>query len=137
MDEFSPASAPLSESTPPAQPVLREPAHVPSVAYESSGSERNDDLRVKLAWAKLLWLMAFLAVLLSITYLVPYVIEETQYASRRGRLRAEHELAREELKDSPLAQLSHASQLVTQSVTPSVVHISARTRRGDMGPSTT
>ncbi|HUE72825.1 MAG TPA: trypsin-like peptidase domain-containing protein [Pirellulaceae bacterium] len=136
MDEFSPVNSPSHESTPPEQPVPREHRIEPVLDATSSGNEGNDDLRVKLAWAKLLWLMLFMAVLLSITYLVPYVIEETQYAARRGRLRADHELAKVELKGSPLAQLSTASQLVTQKVTPSVVHISARTRFADTGPTT-
>ncbi len=136
MDEFSPASASGHEPTPPAQPVPRESAPSPMEldATHFADDGRADSLRVKLAWAKLLWLMVFLAVLLSISYLVPYVIEETQYAARRGRMRADHELAKAALKDSPLTQLSHASQWVTQQVTPSVVHISARTRFADSGP---
>jgi serine protease Do len=139
MDEFSTTNIPGHESTPPAQPVPRDHSRIEQreQGTSSNSGDGNDDLRVKLAWAKLLWLMLFLAVLLSITYLVPYVIEETQYSARRGRLRAEHELAKEELKGSPLAQLSFASQLVTQNVTPSVVHISARTRFADSGPSAT
>ena len=137
MDEFSPGTPPVPESTPPAQPVPRETSHVEPFVHHGDGGGSNDDLRVKLAWAKLLWLMLFLAILLSITYAVPYVIEETQYSARRGRLRAEHELAKEELKGSPLAQLSRASQLVTQTVTPSVVHISARPRLADMNSSAT
>ncbi len=139
MDEFSSASAPGHEPTPPAQPVPRESPRLEHFGetLPSTTDERSDDLRIRLAWAKLLWLMLFLAVLLSITYLVPYVIEETQYAARRGRMRADHELAKEALKDSPAAQLSYASQWVTQRVTPSVVHISARTRYADSSPNAT
>lgn len=80
-------------------------------------------LRVKLAWAKLLWLLAFLAVLLAVAFTVPYLVEQIQYASTRGRQRAEHELAQVELKDSPLGQLSRGYQMVSQFVGPSVVHI--------------
>ncbi|QDU30174.1 Periplasmic pH-dependent serine endoprotease DegQ precursor [Anatilimnocola aggregata] len=87
----------------------------------------RDELRIRLAWAKLLWLLTFLGVLLGVTYLVPNMVEQIQYASARGKQRAEHELAKEELKDQPLAQLSRASQLVSQRVGPSVVHITAQT----------
>jgi hypothetical protein len=58
--------------------------------------------RIRLAWAKLLWLLSFLAVLLAISYLVPYIAENTQYAITRGRQRAEHDFAREHLPGSPL-----------------------------------
>jgi serine protease Do len=138
MDEFSPASASQSDSRPPAQPA---PAEIPPPRSESRlpGSaelESSETFRIKLAWAKLLWLLVFLAVLLSISYLVPYAIEETQYAANRGRLRAEYESAREELKGAPLAQLSRAYQKITQKVGPSVVHISARSRpSADTSPS--
>jgi serine protease Do len=79
--------------------------------------------RIRLAWAKLLWLLAFLAVLLGISYLVPMIAENTQYALTRGRQRAEHDFAVEHLPGSPLVELSRASQMVSQAVAPSVVHI--------------
>ena len=136
MDEFSPASAPPSDCRPPAQPA---PAELPPPRSEnrpaSADIESSETFRIKLAWAKLLWLLLFLAVLLSVSYLVPYAIEETQYAANRGRLRAEYELAREELKGTPVAQLSRAGQMITQKVSPSVVHISARSRTADIAPS--
>jgi S1-C subfamily serine protease len=82
--------------------------------------------RIRLAWAKLLWLLSFLAVLLAISYLVPYIAENTQYAITRGRQRAEHDFAVEHLPGSPLSQLSQAYQMVSQAVGPSVVHISTQ-----------
>lgn len=87
----------------------------------------RDEVRVRLAWAKLLWLLTFLGVLLGVTYLVPHMVEQIQYASTRGKQRAQHELAGDILKAEPLAQLSRASQLVSQRVGPSVVHITAQT----------
>jgi Trypsin-like serine proteases, typically periplasmic, contain C-terminal PDZ domain len=71
----------------------------------------------------LLWLLAFLAVLLGISYLVPLIAENTQYALTRGRQRAEYDFAVEHLPGSPLVELSRASQMVSQAVAPSVVHI--------------
>ncbi len=90
-------------------------------------TQKRDELRIRLAWAKLLWLLTFLGVLLSVTYLVPHMVEQIQYSATRGEQRAQHELAGALLQDEPLAQLSRASQLVSQRVGPSVVHITAQT----------
>lgn len=131
MDEFSSATDPAP---------LKTVSELSFAGDSSRPANRDTELgiaeliRIKLARTQLLWLMLFLAVLLFISYIVPYVIEETQYAARRGRMRADHELAREELKGAPLAQFSRASQLITQKVTPSVVHISARSGMLDVGP---
>ena len=89
-------------------------------------SEATETARIRLAWAKLLWLLSFLAVLLAISYLVPYIAENTQYAITRGHQRAEHDFAVEHLPGSPLSQLSQAYQMVSQVVGPSVVHISTQ-----------
>ena len=93
-------------------------------------SDAGEANRIRLAWAKLLWLLSFLAVLLAISYLVPYIAENTQYALTRGRQRAEHDYAREHLPGSPLSQLSQAYQMVSQAVGPSVVRTTgARSHR--------
>jgi serine protease Do len=136
MDEFSPKN-------PPAVPQPSPPVEAPTSFYANPQAmhpqteviytqvvlpdrgPHSEVLRVKLAWAKLLWLLVFLGALLAIAYVVPYVIEETNYSAARGKMRAEHELAGEELKGDPLAQFSRNSQLVTRRVAPSVVHISA------------
>lgn len=89
-------------------------------------------LRVKLAWAKLLWLMAFLVVLLAVSYLVPFIAENTQYAITRGKQRAEYDFAKVHLADAPLAQMSLAYQMVSQHVSPSVVHINTVAAGSDM-----
>jgi serine protease Do len=95
-------------------------------------------MRVKLAWAKLLWLLVFIGAILTIANVVPYVIEETNYSATRGKMRAEHEHATAELAGDPLAQFSLNSQLVTRRVAPSVVHIArsitARGQRLDFPP---
>ena len=89
---------------------------------ESADNSQRETERIKLAWAKLLWLLSFLAVLLAISYLVPLIAENTQYALTRGKQRAEHDFAIEQLPGSPLAQFSQASRMVSQVVMPSVVH---------------
>jgi S1-C subfamily serine protease len=99
---------------------------------ERHASERDESGRIRLAWAKLLWLLAFLAVLLGISYLVPLIAENTQYALTRGRQRAEHDLAVEHLPGSPLAELSRSSQMVSQAIAPSVVHINTQGNEADV-----
>jgi serine protease Do len=79
--------------------------------------------RIRVAWAKLVWLLAFLAVLLAISYLVPYIAEQTQYAITRGKQRAEHDFAKRHIGESPIGEMSRAYQMVSQVVGPSVVHI--------------
>lgn len=93
---------------------------------ESADNSQRETERIKLAWAKLLWLLSFLAVLLAISYLVPLIAENTQYAITRGKQRAERDFAVEHLAGSPLAQFSQASRMVSQAVMPSVVHISTQ-----------
>ncbi|WP_254508096.1 S1C family serine protease [Anatilimnocola floriformis] len=112
---------------------LRQVTPLPPVAPRPAAPAEQriplrDEVRIRLAWAKLLWLLTFLGVLLALTYLVPHMVEQIQYASSRGRQRAEHELAKAELQGEPLAQLSRASQLVSQRVGPSVVHIMAQAK---------
>jgi serine protease Do len=92
----------------------------------------SESSRIRLAWAKLLWLLAFLAVLLAISYLVPLIAENTQYAMTRGRQRAEHDFALEHIGQSPLHDLSRASQMVSQLVAPSVVHINTQGNESDV-----
>jgi serine protease Do len=132
MDEFSCAAA-SSDATPPAQPGTQSALQSSGqISAADANADRGDTLRIKLAWANLLWLLVFLGVLLAVSYAVPYVIEETQYASRRGQRRADYELAKAALKDNPLGQLSLASQQVTHKLAPSVVHISARQQAADL-----
>lgn len=148
------SAAPLDDVSSPADETLassaadpRPPLHIggeslsshdrpeqPSPSPSVHPLDRRDDdrqqtaeaNRVRLAWAKLMWLLAFLAVLLAISYLVPYIAENTQYAITRGKQRAEHDFATEHLSGSPLSQMSRAYQMVSQAVGPSVVHISTQ-----------
>lgn len=79
--------------------------------------------------ARLTWLLSLLVVLLLARYLLPEIAERYQYAVTRGRMRAEYETASAALQSEPLQQLSLASQMISQRVAPSVVHINARMRR--------
>jgi S1-C subfamily serine protease len=99
--------------------------------------ERNraaDAARIRLAWTKLVWLLAMLALLLTVSYMVPFIAEQTQYAITRGKQRAEHDIAAQHIGESPLADLSRAYQMVSQVVGPSVVHINTQGSPSEIRP---
>src|SRR2546421_6533246 len=111
-------------STPEPPPVAALPhVHPLERPDDNRRAVAAETARIRLAWAKLVWLLAFLALLLAISYLVPYIAEQTQYAITRGKQRAEHDFAREHIGESPIGELSRAYQMVSQVVGPSVVHI--------------
>lgn len=119
--EPSESDAPrLLPLTPPGAPVRLHPLDRPASEVEGA----DEAARIRLAWAKLVWLLTLLAALLAVSYLVPYIAEQTQYAITRGRQRAEYDFARAHLGQSPLDALSRGSQMISQIVGPSVVHIS-------------
>jgi len=91
--------------------------------------------RLQVAWGKLTWLLCFLAILLGISYTLPRIVESLHYAAARGEQRARYELAKQELADSPLSQLSAESQKVAECVGPSVVHIHTVSHEPDISPS--
>ena len=75
-----------------------------------------------------------LVLLLAVQYVVPYLLERYQYAVTRGKQQAEYDVAAEGLQDLQLAALSKASQLVSQKVGPSVVHIDVSSVRTQPPP---
>jgi serine protease Do len=114
---------------PPAPPrahPLDRPGEIRSTAVEAA--------RIRLAWAKLVWLLVFLALLLAISYLVPHIAEQTQYAITRGKQRAEHDFAITHISQSAIGEMSRAYQMVSQVVGPSVVHISTTGAEGTVLP---
>ena len=111
-------------STPEPPPVAALPhVHPLERPDDNRRAVAAETARIRLAWAKLVWLLAFLALLLAISYLVPYIAEQTQYAITRGKQRAEHDFASEHIGASPIGEMSRAYQMVSQVVGPSVVHI--------------
>lgn len=64
-----------------------------------------------------------LVLLLAVRWVLPPLLESSRYSWYRGQLRAEHEAAGELLHSVSLDGLSRISELVSQRVTPSVVHI--------------
>ena len=89
MTDNSPSQA---ISTPEPPPVAALPhVHPLERPDDNRRAVAAETARIRLAWAKLVWLLAFLALLLAISYLVPYIAEQTQYAITRGKQRAERE----------------------------------------------
>lgn len=75
-------------------------------------------------WAgRLFWLLCMAAFLVGLWQVGPMVAERYQYALTRGKVLAEYENAEKILKDSPLANMSKAYELIAQKIKPSVVSI--------------
>ncbi|MFN9715642.1 MAG: S1C family serine protease [Planctomycetota bacterium] len=64
-----------------------------------------------------------LILLVCLRYLLPPMLESSRYSWHRGQLRAEYELAGQQLQNVSWEGLSEISQTVTRRVNPSVVHI--------------
>lgn len=78
---------------------------------------------VHLATSTFMSLLMVLALLLLARLLVPSLVESVRYSWHKGELRAEYELSGERLRNVSLDSLTDVSQLVSQRVGPSVVHI--------------
>ena len=102
------------------EPTVR-PAEHRSEPVSQNPASRSSQLPL------LFCLLFVLLGLLALRYLVPYYVEEVNYAAARGRERAEVELAVEGLEKLDLDGLSTAFQLVSKRVGPSVVHIKTTT----------
>jgi serine protease Do len=118
---LSPAAPPL-----PSDSTVRTYIHPLDRTEDDPRIAAAEATRIRLAWAKLVWLLSFLAVLLAISYLVPFIAEQTNYAITRGKQRADYEFAQKHLGESPIGELSRAYQMLSQAVGPSVVHISTQ-----------
>lgn len=70
-----------------------------------------------------IWTMSMLLLLMAFQFLAPYMAEEIQYALTRGKQRAEYEAAKKGLGELSVEKFSLASQMISQRVGPSVVHI--------------
>jgi serine protease Do len=75
-----------------------------------------------------------LALLLILQYMVPFLLERYHYSITRGKQQAEYDVASQGLRDLQLDALSKASQLVSQKVGPSVVHIDVSSIRAQREP---
>lgn len=90
---------------------------------ESSTATGRTAGPLHLAMSTLLSLIMVLALLLMARLLVPSLVESVRYGWYRGQLRAEYEVSGQQLRHVSLDSLAEVSQLVSQRVGASVVHI--------------
>lgn len=108
------------------------PALVPELALTRSESKSSEIRALHLATSTFLSLLMVLVVLLLARVLVPPLVESTRYSWYRGQLRAEYELSGQRLKSVSLDSLADVSQLVSQRMGPSVVHINLLREMGNL-----
>lgn len=71
-------------------------------------------------------LLVFMTALIMVRWIMPSLVEEVHYGIERGKQRAKYEFASKRLAEDPLAGFSESSQLVSDRIRPSVVHIDTR-----------
>ncbi len=133
MNFFSITDADLPPITPPDDTTVAAPQPAAPAAVEKTAAttaRRRADTNESSVAGGLLWLGAFAVALAIMHFLIPRIAENVQYSMTRGRLQAEYEIASQQLDlpDTSLHNLSHAYQLVSQRVGPSVVHIDVTTQ---------
>ena len=95
----------------------------PASRFDDPPMRYSAEPAISPAARRLSWALIALTTLLLLRFLVPYLLEETQYAITRGRQRAEYDAAGKAFESLNLEQISRAYQLVSQRVAPSVVSI--------------
>ena len=87
---------------------------------ESKRPESSDGT----ASGRLMGVVASATLLLVAWVIGPTLVERFYYARTKGEMLAKYDIAKSALEGAPLAQLSVASQWVSQKVKPTVVHLS-------------
>ena len=85
----------------------------------------------QLAYSTFLSLLVVLVLIVTIRFTVPPLVESLRYSWYHGQLRAEYDVSGQRLQNVSLSTLSEASELVSQRVGPSVVHINLLETFGD------
>ena len=80
-------------------------------------------------------LVVVLVLLVALRTMLPSMLEFSRYAWHRGQLRAEYEMAGQQLERVSWEGLSQVSQTVAKRISPSVVHITMSMERDDLDPS--
>ena len=114
--EFSAEKEDALRSGPPRVSPVPAPANPPASGPPKSAHP--------VLYPGLTWLLGLMIGVLALRYLVPHLAEEIQYSLTRGEQRAKYEQAGEHLRNTGLDDFSLASQMVSERVAPSVVHIS-------------
>jgi serine protease Do len=89
--------------------------------YHKSGNSTPG--LVQMAGSTLISLMMVLTLLVVARWMVPSLVESLRYSWHSGQLRAEYELSDQRLRTVSLDSLADVSQLVSQRLGPSVVHV--------------
>jgi S1-C subfamily serine protease len=106
-----------------------------SVNEDSETNVQSRDSHPRqLAYSTFLSLLVVLVLLIAVRLIVPSLVESVRYGWYRGQLRAEYEMSGERLKHVSLNSLADVSQLVSQRVGPSVVHINLLQDPEDQSP---
>ena len=109
------------ETTPNPEPLPIESPEQRAEPQEVGSSREPTQSRSAITSAGLIWVF----LMLFSVFIAPNVASRIQYAMTEAKERARLEVARANLEDFKLDQLSTAFRLVAQSVEPSVVNISA------------
>ena len=125
MSELEPTSVP---STPDstleiqANAVAIQP-EVTAQASQHFAVSAKQPTAASLLLSTFLSLVVVLVLLMALRYMLPSVLEFSRYSWHRGQLRAEYEMAGQQLESVSWEGLSTISQTVAKRVSPSVVHI--------------
>lgn len=93
-----------------------------------SNSSLRQPTMGSLMMSTFLSLAVVLVLLVALRYLLPTVLEVSRYSWHRGQLRAEYEIAGQQLERVSWEGLTSVSQSVARRVNPSVVHITTVSR---------
>lgn len=112
----------LSDAAPEDQLPPAAPPYVPE-SWRREENKREDRVRL----SRLMWVFVILSAIL----IAPSLVSRIEYALTSARERARLDVARANLKDFKLEQISAAYRMLAQSVSPSVVNIRTALDRGE------
>ena len=107
----------------------------PETRTASASTSPKQPTAASLLLSTFLSLVVVLVLLVALRTLLPSMLEFSRYAWHRGELRAEYEMAGQQLERVSWEGLNHVSQTVAKRISPSVVHITMSLEREDSDPS--
>jgi len=139
MSEMEPTSVPSSVPTTvpisvpvPTDDVSERPLGNRDVSTQASAKHPS---AASLLLSTFLSLVVVLVLLVALRTMLPSLLEFSRYAWHRGQLRAEYEMAGQQLERVSWEGLSQVSQTVAKRISPSVVHITMSMERDDLDTS--
>ncbi len=124
--DSNPAVSPESAESHLTKVVAATPNDTVANTLESIKPGAYSPTATSMFFSTLLSLAVVVVLLITIRWVLPPLLESSRYSWYRGQLRAQHEAAGLELQNVSLDGLSRISELVSQRVTPSVVHINIK-----------